>query len=351
MTNKKESFYSAAQIEETLLAKTTRELEVLKMEIADALHNPGRLRYLVDFEQRELAYNPRKMRSSMEIKNEWGWRERVRGGETYFREIEQLPMWFVLRGSASVVFTDEWVCAIEERRHYRLLRRIGRYRTSGLLREMGTACMHAIDGSNGQICHSKAKSSHYRTSDCDYGQPSNYGRIQSPVRDDHRGQPSNCDRDQPSNCDDSGQLSIHDSNGQPSISTANTAISTVSTASTFTDTHKKEIARTLAHEAKAFVDTHTLYEDDEIRILNFHRTYVYHKPKEKERPRSTTRNEKVLAMMVSSNSKTSFKIPNIKKKGTCHSSHAAAFAKIPYELGQMSTPIDILRYKAGVRKV
>ncbi|ELQ76490.1 hypothetical protein THOM_0518 [Trachipleistophora hominis] len=306
MLNKEDNFYPTNRIEESLLSKTARDIRILKREIREALGSPAKLRYLVDFENGAVAYNPPKIFKKIVIQKKWSSKECARRSEEYYREISNLPIRFVLMGSDKVVFTEEWVYAIEERKNLKLLRKINFYRAKLFEDDDEEVC-------EGVVMNGGLKSTGYEKRVGD--------RLSGAERAVNGGQ---------SKIDVPGKCAL--------IADENINV----------DQHlhaKQMIARKLAHEAKAFIQKNTLYEDEEIRILDFQSTYTYQKQEIEEQPKKTKEYAKVFELMKSENSKTNFKIPNIKKKGTCHSSHAAALSKIPYDLSRMSMPTEILSYK------
>lgn len=308
MLNKEDNFYPTNKIEESLQSKIARDMRIIKREIREALSSPAKLRYLVDFEHGAVAYNPPKIFKKIVIQRKWSLKECARRSEEYYREIVNLPIKFVLVGSDKVVFTEEWIYAIEERRNLKLLRKINFYRAK-LFREE--------DENTGR--EDVVMNGGWRN--CEYEK-----KMLDGLAGTDRG------------------ITMNDQPGITALEGCRTA--TDENMDTNQLIHSQRVlARKLAHEAKEFIQRNTLYEDDEIRILDFQNTYTYQKEMLKEPPKDTMDHTKVFELMKSENSKTNFKIPNIKKKGTCHSSHAAALSKIPYDLGRMATPTEILSYK------
>lgn len=337
MTSNKEKFYISNTIDESLLTKTNRELEILKKEINDALCHSKRMRYFIDFEKNEFSYNPKKVVKNILIKEkEPNLRALLERSEDYFREIENLPMKFVLKGTNKVVFTEEWIEAINERKNLNILKKINYYRKKKIFenyeKEKQTEKFteketNYLNKSNGNLNFSFSKCDDFKTNE-NHNSRLKVGQI-------------NDDLPTPINQDDNSLSPIFNKH-------MSKAPHETREIPLYPDLplSKRELACKLAYEAKNFVEQNTIYEDEDVRILDFPCVFTYSKEIPVKKIKKPQFNKKIFDVMRSENSKANFKVPNIKKKGACHASHAAAFSKISYEFSKLSTPLEILNFKS-----
>ncbi|KAF7684682.1 hypothetical protein TCON_0127 [Astathelohania contejeani] len=129
-----ETHPTKSELRDTMLAMVDHELWLLKREICSSISHTGHPRSLIDFETQTnngLAAS-KKIKKSSTQRIEIGKRENIKNcilkSQKYFVEAYNLPLYYILINSQKVVFTSEWITAIKEQEHIKLLQKIDHLR-------------------------------------------------------------------------------------------------------------------------------------------------------------------------------------------------------------------------------